>query len=1292
MISFILFVLYNIGNCIHQLNPLSETPYFQTLNKLFDFDGHDVQISGPSLGFSIQGGIVEGTRQKLIIQNSTIISTSFSELNTIAILSLDDEYRVDLVQIDYQGYFQAYHENLFKISNHKCQLIKNLGFYRVMVHCLTENNEVIIFFHEQEVTKYNTTHILNDADKLESVSIQIKQEWEYFHNLVIYVFYIFKDYSEAYEMSFGESVSFQLIWKESNYQYKQIQVVGQQIFYLYSSIYSSRAHTDFLNKLGGYIYHGENYLTMSTEYVKQYQIVYVVTKDSIITFNEQVNFVRKIDLPYKIDQSQLHGNKNFLYLLTENSTLIYKIQKDGELVLYQYSNQSMVNNLGVFGSISDIFITFEYDIMHIFQLFNYSLYNPSPSESGLLNLSFYSIDILLDYQGDLVPKKYFQEEDQLELQQLSQIKGKIQLSDYFEGPDIENQIGSLFESFIKVNESPRPNKFTDAQILLAYPLDQFEGYITLNITHNVFQTQIFNYNSTDESVWQFQVKINDNIEKILVLETKSQEILALLINNQLVQVYEIKPLKEVTHRYELSISYFPHQLNINKAVVFENQLLLHNGQGHEYFDIFADTHYYCGSRGQYDFVSVQRKGAIDILFQTEYFKIDIVNYGLFKWSYNLRTYFDHSQQDHILYPIPLDQCMILMNTNTHDTQLYYYDNFYKIKDIGQKYNYQINVEELIFQPSQLAYSNQHFYIWVQSKESQDNYIYIFGCSDNQINHPKKIISITGPVQRINAYSSFRIEADFITYQIENTTFIQQIPFQSKLMISAKQQQELEEEKVEDRDDIQDGTNESSNENSNKNFNNQTDPILNPQKLFNGTIQYYSLNCEKCDFFNSTPIFQISGNYTAEGSFIHQFDKKQYLFIQSKHEIHQTELATSPQQEPQEIELEPVYKIWENGNNQILLTFIEIESQTLSWIYQDGQSIYVFSMIKNQTTSRFIVKASNIFMKGSCKLGLDNTYNCYYYAIQDNNQILKVVVEGIIVDDTNYNQPPFLIIARNQEYMIFGSLLINKAQRIYGMLLNVTLNDFQLQSYKIINFEEILQNNLYNLQQIRLLDTQAPKYESETYINIAYATLKEAGRIRLLFDKMELISYEVLCNFNNVQHLKENKIIGFKITAKNYQVAALNEFQIMGKSFYFVELFLVDDFICLDAKQIESYALFYLDSTNDLLFLDQSINYLSNDHLLLSFEQGSIIFNIQKYLSIDNSTNGNAQISPIIQYNKLQKAKAKPNIEQLQIMLFILISVFTLLSIIFLILYRYIKIQKRQGQVQTQNESIEVPSE
>ena len=55
----------------------------------------------------------------------------------------------------------------------------------------------------------------------------------------------------------------------------------------------------------------------------------------------------------------------------------------------------MVNNLGVFGSISDIFITFEYDIMHIFQLFNYSLYNPSPSESGLLNLSFYSIDSTL---------------------------------------------------------------------------------------------------------------------------------------------------------------------------------------------------------------------------------------------------------------------------------------------------------------------------------------------------------------------------------------------------------------------------------------------------------------------------------------------------------------------------------------------------------------------------------------------------------------------------------------------------------------------------------------------------------------------------------------------------------------------------------------------------------------------------------------------------------------------------------------------------------------------------------
>ena len=89
------------------------------------------------------------------------------------------------------------------------------------------------------------------------------------------------------------------------------------------------------------------------------------------------------------------------------------------------------------------------------------------------------------------------------------------------------------------------------------------------------------------------------------------------------------------------------------------------------------------------------------------------------------------------------------------------------------------------------------------------------------------------------------------------------------------------------------------------------------------------------------------------------------------------------------------------------------------------------------------------------MGLDNIYNCYYYVVQDNNQMLKVVVEGIQVDETNYNEPPFLILEKNKEYLIFGSLLIKKAQKIYGMLLNVTLNDFQLYSYKIIYFEEIL---------------------------------------------------------------------------------------------------------------------------------------------------------------------------------------------------------------------------------------------
>ena len=31
------------------------------------------------------------------IENSTIISTSFAELNTLAILSFDEEYRVDLL-------------------------------------------------------------------------------------------------------------------------------------------------------------------------------------------------------------------------------------------------------------------------------------------------------------------------------------------------------------------------------------------------------------------------------------------------------------------------------------------------------------------------------------------------------------------------------------------------------------------------------------------------------------------------------------------------------------------------------------------------------------------------------------------------------------------------------------------------------------------------------------------------------------------------------------------------------------------------------------------------------------------------------------------------------------------------------------------------------------------------------------------------------------------------------------------------------------------------------------------
>ena len=68
--------------------------------------------------------------------------------------------------------------------------------------------------------------------------------------------------------------------------------------------------------------------------------------------------------------------------------------------------------------------------------------------------------------------------------------------------------------------------------------------------------------------------------------------------------------------------------------------------------------------------------------------------------------------------------------------------------------------------------------------------------------------------------------------------------------------------------------------------------------------------------------------------------------------------------------------------------------------------------------------------------------------------MKVVAQNISVYETEYANPPFLILEQNENYIIFGSILVDVAESAYGILLNVTLNDIQLQSYNIFNFNQL----------------------------------------------------------------------------------------------------------------------------------------------------------------------------------------------------------------------------------------------
>ncbi|KAM3130793.1 hypothetical protein pb186bvf_017088 [Paramecium bursaria] len=1251
-LSFLLFIRVH---SIYQLNAIAGQLSFQALSSLFDFEGFQINISGSALGYQIQGGVVQGNQQSLNIYNQTIISTSLSQLNSLAMLSYNKQYQVNVIKVRSSGKITQI-QNIFNITSSTCQDIYIGYYYDIIVHCINDGQVILYankFFQQQQ---YNTSILLNDTN-LKSVNILATGLYKI---ITINLMYIYTDFAMIYNISFINGILGQpkQIWYQKG-QFIQLHVSDdQQIFALTTTYIYSYQYGFVLN----YTLKGSTFLTMKIQdYTNK---VYLVTNNKILTLDSRLVIQSEIDLQLNIQHAQLFSDFIYLYLLMTNETLIYKIY-GSYLFLYQFFHYGLVNDLNVYSQLSNFIVTFDQNNVQIYQLFDYTIYNPSPSQSGMLNLSFYDlngslvqqyqlyVNVLTNGSMDIYPTQYQQGNQSLVVYQYQPVI-LYDLSQLVVGANLLFQIPSNIQGLNLINL--KPNQFSEnkIQLFLAYPLQTIYGYLTLNVTNTMFQVNVFLLNDiiSSEDVWEAQIQTADNITGILMLETIKSELIALLLTDQLILVYYIQPILIVTYQYTINITYlFSLNISINDIIIFENQLLFYNYYIEEYelIIIYVD-HYTLKNQNfaMYDYVSILKYGIVNLAFASQQNELYLYIEQAYEWYFVQIFQLPIDLEGFTLYTIPLEQCVILMYTNQTETYLYYfYNDIYKITNIGQQFYYQINVTGLIFNPQQMSFTQKNFYIWVQSQETKINYLYVYSCFDNQINQPYQVLSISSPITYLNAFSSYNKEVDIITYQDNNYTTVYYIPFKPKLILLPVFQldQVLQYNlslKILGNQEIlkynltiiinQTFLNISNTSTQQYNLtqsNYSGQLIMNPYNFFDGAVQNYSIECQTCSSFNYTSIIQNYVYYPKNtlGSCMNN----NQLYIQSTNEIFQCDsLSQQYPQQPEEINFTSIYKVQQNGKNEIILTFIEIESQTLSWIYQDGQQIYVYSMINNQTVSMFIANASNIFIvnyqEGFLQLGLNQTYNCYYYIIQNNTQYLKVVAQNISVCETEYANPPFLILEQNENYIIFGSILVDVAESAYGILLNVTLNDIQLQSYNIFNFNQLqFLKNLFPLQSITLLGREVSTQQYFTYINVAYTTLIEAGRMRLTFVGMNLISYRPLCKLNLINSTYSQKFYNL-IASYDYQVAVLNTQALTNQTQLILSIFIVDDSVCFDNNLIQPYSFQILNNTGGTASDWNQLVYLTQNLLLLSYDQNTTIYQIQKYLIINYNTSLDSQIN------------------------------------------------------------------
>ncbi|KAM3139910.1 hypothetical protein pb186bvf_007941 [Paramecium bursaria] len=1228
-----------IVSCIVQINPISEQLCYYNLPDNYNIYGQSAQLTNPDLGFYIQGGLIAGPINSL--NASQVVSSSLlEEFNIFSLLMNTSQYQIFLAQYSYNGTIE--YENLFNISDsYQCQDIEIIEYLIIIVHC-TLNGQIVLFNYNQSVIMQQTNITITTN---QIVQVNIQSFYVGFYRLYFTYNMQFQSVIYMADLQNNQYSQFQQIWSQ-NSQFIQIQVTKEQQIYALQFSYLLYQHQNYSIKYPSQ--NNSNWISMTIHQ----DFVYLVNNYSIFAgvFQMSSQIMEIQQLPINIQYGQLYSTWKYIILLS-SETIIYKLQEN-QLLLFQTLPSSLQSPLNLFGQEQNFLINFNSSSIQLYQIKDYTVYNQNATQSGILTISYnlqngsqmnesIYINILPFFSFQIVPVIY-------QFNGINQSTANI----YYVKTDIQQYIGTNLTYSI-VNNTIKGSQIITQLAFISqnsynyqtiYALENLNSLLVIQqqslteITFIVDQSELSTLTLSDQ-LWKQSVNFTDNINTTIFIQ-QLDCILAVISTDKLLFVYQVQPLISITYLYTINLS---QSLNQSSYTIF-NYVAIENTV---FVQILNGTIIIQIEQSNYQIKDIQ----FTIVNQVTNSKVK-QKYLFMPQGNQFITYLWNQQQLISLqqYTTPLSTYVFPLNCGVYVIEvylttyyLYFYDNsmFYSV-NLGETLRLNISITSFQFKILLATKSDQFFYIY--AKFNDLNYINVYQCTDQSINALYYSILLEDiPFQNyIVPTSNSQLGVDYLSIKVNTTYYLYMIPhkyqiyqfpdFQTDIINNYETTiqinnflslQNLIINTTITQDFVQLTSSQMNNINNNLTSGNMS---INPYDYFGGAnLELYNLMLIQIIEYEQIEINQSSQYST---SYIDQ--EIQYIYLGGVGNLLQYTLNLSNVDYSDIAQYQKTITVTGASTN-IEYSFLELNTNTISWVIIDKSQAYIVSYIKEVNSNISLLNVTQAiqsisYYQGFLQIATENYYFCFNYQIINNTQQLINLISQLPIPQAQEFIASTIVLFNNQTFLQFGMIFQSVANTLQCMMLEINTNNYELLKYQRLDFQVIAQNEfkfpIQSIQQVGI-----PLYDRDiTIINLVYANSIKAGTLQLMFKGLNLIVLDESCQLQMLNTSLQYEFINH-IAIFGNQVAIFN---IKSTRFgqQLLSLYLVEQDSCKEGQVIYPYS--FIAVNDDFLNPLQQVNYLNQNQLLISYSTNTSIYLVNQLLNIQYVTNINSSIQLIAQ--------------------------------------------------------------